>query len=50
MSGPKRGTEKLTDVCRKLVMRNIIICTVHHILSGWWNRGGWDGRSMWHTW
>jgi len=25
-------------------MRNIITCTLHKILFGWWNQGGWDRR------
>jgi len=30
------------------IMRNFIICTLHKILIGWSNQGGWNGRGMKH--
>jgi hypothetical protein len=44
---PKR---KWLEAEEDYIMRSFITCTLHQILLGWSNQGGWDEHALWDAW
>jgi hypothetical protein len=46
--GPKR--DEVAGGWKICIMRSSISCTLHQILLGWANQGGWGGWGLWRAW